>query len=101
MQAKRPTVGTQSPWGPVQDVQQVAEGVVMVSTAGHGGVWVDPSVSKAWPREAMLGNPDRCWWEEDCEAAVPIFLVTESDALREICLQSIERWYPEIVEVLR
>ena len=32
-----------TPWGPPQDVEELAEGVLRVSTAGHGGLQLSPS----------------------------------------------------------
>jgi hypothetical protein len=37
-------VGKHSPWGIVQDEETIAEGIVYVSTASHGGIWVSPEL---------------------------------------------------------
>ena len=32
--------GMSTPWGRIQDHHRIADGVVSVSTAGHGGIWL-------------------------------------------------------------
>ena len=61
-----------SPWGVVQSVHEVADGIQFVSTAGHGGFLLSPErLAKMpeklkWPtRFYMSGSP---WFEEDVEA---------------------------------
>jgi hypothetical protein len=69
---------TQSPWGPVQDQEQLADGIVQVHTAGHGGIWLSPERQAALPDWARCVSSGYCakptWWEEDCEAAVPMYV---------------------------
>ncbi len=49
--AEGPVVSSPSPWGPVESVHDVAEGIVWVTTARHGGVWLS--------RERWAQMPER------------------------------------------
>ena len=66
----------QSPWGGVHYQCDIAPGIAVVSTSSHGGVWLSPERASALPAWARTVASDYCpkptWWEEDCEAAVPI-----------------------------
>ena len=58
-----------TPWGEAQTIEALLGGkILVVSTAGHGGIRVDPSLKHRmtrWP-SPFLGNE---WFEEDCDAA--------------------------------
>ena len=59
-----------TPWGPPQDVEELAEGVWRVSTASHGGLMLGPDRWAAIPaavQDTML-NPT--FAEEDCEEPI-------------------------------
>lgn len=62
----------ETPWGPSQQVETIAPGIVSVSTAGHGGLKLS---AERWARVAQLfpnqGKyaPDG-WLEEDCDWAL-------------------------------
>lgn len=53
-----------SPWGKVQSCENIAEGIVFVSTAGHGGVKLDRGRNAKMP-DYMRNEGG--WYEEDCE----------------------------------
>ena len=64
-----PREGHHSPWGPIETAEDVAEGIVSVHTASHGGIWLSPD------RLALMDHSERtrdAWYEEDCEAAFPL-----------------------------
>lgn len=65
-------VGKSSPWGIVQDEETIAEGIVYVSTASHGGIWVSPEllgrVQEAMRDYAAYWSGSSSWFEEDCAA---------------------------------
>lgn len=68
---RQPTKGGDSPWGTIQDVEVLEDGVLFCSTAGHGGVWLSPE-KLAKVRRALLAPSDfykagSPWFEEDCE----------------------------------
>lgn len=70
---RTPCIGGPSPWGPIQSMDEKAEGIVEVSTAGHGGVWLSydrraemPEPLRTCPTfAASPNNPHGCWYEED------------------------------------
>jgi hypothetical protein len=65
-------VGKHSPWGIVQDEETIADGIVYVSTASHGGIWVSPEllgrVQEAMRDYAAYWSGSSQWFEEDCAA---------------------------------
>jgi len=65
-------VGKNSPWGIVQDEETIADGIVYVSTASHGGIWVSPEllgrVQEAMRDYAAYWSGSSQWFEEDCAA---------------------------------
>lgn len=65
-------VGKSSPWGIVQDEETIADGIVYVSTASHGGIWVSPEllgrVQEAMRDYAAYWSGSSQWFEEDCAA---------------------------------
>lgn len=72
----------QTPWGPPQDVEIIAPGIVRIDTAGHGGVWLSPERNKHVPLRVRRGtfcqNGLDGWYEEDCDAAkVPRYFPVE------------------------
>ncbi len=65
-------VPTHSPWGAVQTSRVYAEGIVFVSTASHGGFFLDAERNKAVPAERQAitwnGGQGRAgWYEEDVD----------------------------------
>lgn len=72
---------TSSPWGHVQSQNQIAPGIVSVSTAGHGGIWVSEERLKAMPADVLAtknysGAPN--WFEEDCDWAKVVLSFPEA-----------------------
>lgn len=72
-----------SPWGPIQYAHNLAEGIVFVSTASHGGFWLSQerrdAVPALWRRYAASwshGWGDQ-WYEEDCAACAVILSFPE------------------------
>lgn len=67
-----------SPWGPVDNAEKLAPGIFFVGTAGHGGIWLSLERQlqlPAWALKVTKGYaPKPMWWEEDCEAAVPLYV---------------------------
>ena len=54
--------GTHSPWGTVQHAETYGEGVLVVSTSGHGGFKLDAARNRAMPEALRLPGG---WYEED------------------------------------
>lgn len=65
-----PKVGNKSPWGRIQHIDQIASGVLFVSTASHGGIWLSVERRKQVPVSVKKTNflGMTAWWEEDCDA---------------------------------
>ena len=65
-------IGKSSPWGIVQDEEIIAEGIVYVSTASHGGIWVSREligrVQRTMRDYAAYWSGSENWFEEDCAA---------------------------------
>ena len=89
-----------TPWGYSQDIEEVAEGVLRVSTAGHGGLqlsWERWDAIPAAVRQTLL-TPT--FPEEDCEEPiVRTLLGIGDDGDREMALRvagSFERYAPAL-----
>ena len=73
-------------WGQLQTAERLAEGVWIVTTASHGGVWVSETRLDEWNArfptwgvfsgagiyEPWTGSPQ--WWEEDCDWVIPVLV---------------------------
>ncbi len=73
-------------WGDVQWCSELAPGIVLVSTASHGGIILDAAHTARVPREIEPFHGSRDSWEEDCDIAVPLILFAAEmvDHAREI-----------------
>lgn len=107
-----PPVGREmpTPWGPVQHGERIAEGLLWVHTAGHGGLMVGLDFARQHLSEAAQrrGQPSGTWlaYEEDCawaiaaielEAYWPLLfhhqLETNPEFTpKETCLRSLSLW---------
>ncbi len=89
-----PAVGSASPWGAVESAHEVAEGIVWMTTASHGGAWLSrarweemPAALRAvTPFAHLRGGYDRsvtrpswqgpteqgAWYEEDEDATLVV-----------------------------
>jgi len=69
---------TTSPWGPVQHTERVADGIVFVSTASHGGFVLSPKRLMEM-RARFKRNPygRSRYFEEDCRAALVVIAFPE------------------------
>lgn len=118
---------TRTPWGEAQDIDILMYGadaagfrvpvLWQVHTAGHGGTRVHRELAARFlngiPKACHAYGGSRLWYEEDCESSVPLFifynglsadcwLVTGDKPFpREQLLESIRRWLPETVWVVR
>lgn len=64
-----------SPWGEIQSQHELAPGIIIVSTARHGGIWLSPERRAALP-PVLAAAPTYCrdpqWFEEDIDAILPV-----------------------------
>ncbi len=64
------TVGSSTPWGHADCVEQVAPGIISVSTPSHGGYKVyEPYLSAMHPMLQDTFRGMKGWFEEDCDWA--------------------------------
>lgn len=100
-----------SPWGGVQSQNEIAPGIVSVSTAGHGGIMVNGYVvkllSEAAKSRAIHHNGFYCF-EEDCAWAIATLELKELQTERlkkyaasinktwgQVVMATISEYYPE------
>lgn len=87
-----------TPWGAIQQYNRLAEGVYVVHTAGHGGIWLSDARIAELPDEYDPFTGTRRWAEEDEDAALVLqhlgllSLITEPLEL-EVTEGDIERGY--------
>lgn len=69
-----PTIGTESPWGSIQTVEPIRPGVWSVSTASHGGYYLDATANRRIPQAVKLATWGQQglagWYEEDCDVSL-------------------------------
>ena len=59
-----------TPWGPPQDIEELAEGVLRVSTAGHGGLVLTQERWNELPAAVRDTMMNATFAEEDCEEPI-------------------------------
>lgn len=69
----QPILRFQTPWGEAQCVSTIAQGIVSVSTASHGGLWISAArwieLCDRFPGFVpCAGQPQ--WLEEDCDCCL-------------------------------
>ena len=61
-----------TPWGRIQTYDKLADGVVQVHCAGHGGLWLSPKRIEQLPPEYEPYLDKKQWAEEDEDAALAL-----------------------------
>ena len=91
--------GSASPWGRVQSVKVIADGVVVVDTASHGGFKLDKVRNASMPRP--LRNKGG-WYEEDCEWAKVVLGLPQLFSENEVqnAAVTLKNWFPDEYEAL-
>ncbi|MHA3724210.1 DUF7007 domain-containing protein [Leucobacter sp. HY1910] len=93
--------GSHTPWGKADQVNHPAPGISVVHTPSHGGVKLSPERNREIP--AAL-RESAGWYEEDCDAAIPLYYFTDDMAgdfksspaeLRAGAAESIRNWHPD------
>ena len=91
---------THTPWGPPQDIEELAEGVLRVSTAGHGGLQLSRERWTEIPATVRRTMLTPTFAEEDCEEPiVRTLLGLGDDGDREMALrvaEYFERYAPAL-----
>lgn len=67
-----PKVGTNTPWGLVDFVTKMADGIWSVSTPSHGGFVLDDAHAALMPKSIKPFTGDPHYWEEDFDYMVPL-----------------------------
>ena len=82
-----------SPWGAVQDREAVADGVVFVSTASHGGFHVSAKLNNTIPEPF---RHDGGWYEEDVDYSIVIVFLPHLFKAEEVerAKETLKNWYP-------
>ncbi len=68
-----PIMDSQTPWGPADTVNELAPGIVAVTTPSHGGLWLSPERYAQIPeslRAVARRYAPAPWFEEDCDACI-------------------------------
>ena len=64
-----------TPWGHVQHKETLANGIISVSTASHGGIVLSQNRQKQLIEKGVKPNSNflksNKFWEEDCDWAIP------------------------------
>ena len=91
--------GSRTPWGEAQQVENVADGIAIVHTAGHGGIKLSPE------RNRMVPSPLRRssgWYEEDCEGQIACMVFPDELAYgegpeytKQSAEKSVKQWFPD------
>jgi hypothetical protein len=92
-----------TPWGIAQTQDKVAEGIIFVTTASHGGFCISPEVHAKMPKAyqstfAHAPNRDKnFWYEEDCDYAKVILSFPDMFMAKEVevAKKMIEQYFPE------
>lgn len=89
-------MATTTPWGKAQSSTKYARGVILYSTAGHGGFHLSKTMNeKVHPalREASG------WYEEDCKYHVVVFTFPDLfPGKLDGAKKSLKEWYPDKYE---
>ena len=82
-----------TPWGPPQDIEELAEGVWRVSSASHGGLMLSRERWAEIPAEVRDSMFNATFAEEDCEQPiVGTLLGLGDDREREAALRIADRF---------
>jgi hypothetical protein len=86
--------GSRTPWGSVQYIQYIAEGIQHVSTAGHGGIKLDRKRNSAMPEYLRCEGG---WYEEDCDWAkvAVVYPSGFTPKQQESAKNTLQHWCPE------
>lgn len=86
-----------SPWGMIDHVEKVAEGIHFVSTSSHGGFELSPERLAKMPACLRMRGG---WYEEDCEASKVVCAFPEHFDERQVklAIESLKNWFPDVYE---
>ena len=95
-----PRQGHASPWGTIQHVEPLADGVVFVSTASHGGAWLSPAAQARMPA-TIVPMHGRRWYEEDCEICAVLLVFGPAEKFdRTAAILSLAQYTPDWLDAI-
>lgn len=94
---RMPRVGDSSPWGRIDQAKTLADGIVSVSTASHGGIRLSSELNDAMPPAFKSSD---CWYEEDCDWALVALIHPEAFSANQQASahKTAKNWMPEAYE---
>jgi len=89
-------MATNTPWGAAQHSEKIARGIMLYSTAGHGGIHLSPTVNSKMPEALRIEDG---WYEEDCDWALvalafPQFFIKDYAN----AVSAAKNWHPDRYE---
>ena len=86
-----------TPWGPTETRDELEPGVWLITTASHGGLWLDVARRSEIPgalRDAAH-IPGGIWFEEDCDLPAALYALGINTDDR--CRDAVAFWMPRAV----
>lgn len=92
-------IGSYSPHGKVQHIEELAPGIFAYSTSSHGGIKLDRRRNSLIPSQIRVKGG---FYEEDCEWAIPIFVFKDEFDEEKVqqAKQTFKNWNPDGYEFL-
>jgi hypothetical protein len=97
-----------TPWGQAESIRELAPGVALYATAGHGGIYVAPERLEEIPAEMRAATFTRSpqWYEEDCDWCIPVVALGLDEAhgltpgVQEMAANCLRRNHPELARFI-
>lgn len=83
-----------TPWGSAQSIDKIADGIVQVSTASHGGIGLDETRNAQMPDALRV---DGGWYEEDVQWALVVLAFPDlfPDRIAQDAPRVVKEWFPD------
>ncbi len=88
-----------TPWGSSQQIEEIAPGIIFVSTTGHGGYGIAKELWLKMPspyRSEGIVTRECFWYEEDCDWALVVLSFPEhfSKNIHDAAITTAKTWHP-------
>lgn len=74
-------VSSATPWGTAQTAEEIAPGIILYTTASHGGYFLNKNANakiSSVLKNSTLGRQGlKGWYEEDCDSAIVVYTFPE------------------------
>lgn len=89
--------GVTTPWGQSQNARVIAPGIVLHTTAGHGGFYLSPERNACVP---VYMRRNDGWYEEDCDWAIvaTVYAAFFDEQDRAAADEALRQWHPDAWE---